>query len=263
MMPNRIDNVFTNHNILKLMTHVVAGYPSIDDNIRLIKKMAENGVDLVEIQVPFSDPLADGPTIMRATQQALNNGINPYDCFALAKEVSNYVEFPLIIMSYVNIPFRMGVEKFISKCVEAGISGAIIPDIPFDELDSDYYSIAKKYGLYAIPVISPDVKTERLKIVAQKGDGFIYSTLKVGITGALQQINNSGLLFLDTIRQYTSLPIAAGFGISSPHHIQQLKGKADIAVIGSHIINVYDNHGIEAVAEFISQCKTEVLNAKN
>jgi len=260
-MVNKIDTVFARKNGLKLMTHVVAGYPSINENIELIHAMAENGADLVEIQIPFSDPLADGPTIMRATQNALNNGITPDDCFKLAEQLNNIVNIPLLIMSYINIPFNMGIESFVTHCAGAGISGLIVPDIPYDEQDDDYFQIVREKGIHPIQVVSPDVQLDRLKKVVDVSSGFIYSTLKVGITGARQQVQNSGLLFLETIQKYTKLPIAAGFGISSPEHVKQLAGKADAAVVGSYIINLFEQQGLKAVSEFIKQCKTETINA--
>ena len=254
-MANPIDDVFLSSDHLKIMTHVVAGYPDRETNKRLIKMMAESGVDMVEIQIPFSDPLADGPTIMAANQHALQSGITPGDCFDLAKELKAEVDIPLLFMTYFNIPFHVGMEKFIARSVDSGISGLIIPDIPFDEEGENYLQLSKNYRIHPIQVVSPDVEAERLKKITQLADGFIYTTLKVGITGVRKKIDDKGLAFINTIRKYTSLPLAAGFGISSAEHFKQLQGKADVAVIGSHIINLIDNHGIEEVRAFVRQCK--------
>lgn len=249
MKPNKIDNVFTDDR-LKLMTHVVAGYPDMETTERLVIMMAQCGVHLVEIQIPFSDPLADGPTIATANQVALENGVTPDHCFQLAERLHHRVNIPLLFMTYANIPYHMGIETFIRRSCESGISGLIIPDLPFDQFP-EYPGLANANQCYPIPVISPGTGPERLDNILIHAGGFIYTTLRVGITGARHQIEPQGLAFLDTLRRECSLPIAAGFGISSPQMVDQLKGKAHAAVIGSHIINLLNNHGIDAVANFL------------
>ncbi len=156
-------------------------------------------------------------------------------------------------MTYANIPFSMGFEKFVKRSCEAGISGLIVPDLPFDE-DSPYLEIAVEHDCYPIPVVSPGMSRDRLSAIAGSARGFIYTTLRVGITGARKQIDNRGLSFLDTLKEYTSLPIAAGFGISSAEMVKQLENRADAAVIGSHIINLLNQQGIDAVGRFIHGC---------
>ena len=138
-----------------------------------------------------------------------------------------------------------------SRSAEAGISGLIVPDLPFDEDAQGYAELAREYNLYAIPVISPGISSERLTAISRQAQGFIYTTLKVGITGASRRLDPRGLEFLHTLRAHTSLPIAAGFGISSPEHAQMLHGKADAAVIGSHILNLVKNSSISRVKEFL------------
>ena len=251
-MTNRIDGIFSGKKDLKIMTHVVAGYPDIETSKRLIQTMADNGVSLIEIQIPFSDPLADGPTITRANQYALDLGIKVEDCFQLAEEMSGCVDVPLLFMTYVNIAYQMGLERFVTKSAEAGISGLIFPDIPFDETHMNYLEITRKQSLHPILVVSPDIKTERLKTLSKKASGFIYTTLKVGITGAQKKIDPSGLEFINTIRKSSNLPVAAGFGISSKEHIHQLRGKADAVVIGSHLIELFHMGGVEKIADFLS-----------
>lgn len=237
------------------MTHVVAGYPDLETSKKLIHMMANIGVDMVEIQIPFSDPLADGPTIMAANQKALENGTVPGNCFEMAEELNKNIDLPLLFMSYVNIPFHMGIKTFIAKSAACGISGLIIPDIPFDEQNENYIVEARKFNIHPIQVISPDMKPQRLEQVAHISSGFIYTTLKIGITGARKQIDPGGLAFIDTIRTYTDLPIAAGFGISSPEQIKTLRGKADMVVIGSHILNLLNREGIDQAMEFLRECK--------
>jgi len=157
-------------------------------------------------------------------------------------------------MTYGNIPYSMGMENFARRAAESGISGLIVPDLPFDD-SPDYLEAALSYGLYPIPVVSPGMSRERLQRVVGAAGGFIYTTLRVGIIGARKRIEPGGLEFLETLRSYSSLPVAAGFGISSPEMVAQLDGHTDAAVIGSHLINVYNNSGIEAVGQFIRECK--------
>ena len=254
-MANKIDEVFGKNEELKIMTHVVAGYPDLETSGQLIKVMAESGADLVEIQIPFSDPLADGATIMEATQHALNAGITPEHCFELAHTLKDTVDIPLLFMSYANIPYKYGVEQFIIKSKEAGIQGLIVPDLPIDEENENYFSIIKNYDVHPILVVSPDMNEDRLASVAKHGSGFIYSTLKVGITGAMNAMKQEGLFFLDVLRKHTPLPIAAGFGISKPEHVAHLRGNADAAVIGSRVITLFNEEGLDGVRDLILQCK--------
>lgn len=253
-MTNPIDKVFADRKALKLMTHVVAGYPDLETTETLIRVMAESGADLVEMQIPFSDPLADGPTIATANQAALDNGITPEHCFRLAEKLKSSVDIPLLIMTYANIPFSMGIEQFVKRCSESGISGMIVPDLPFDQ-SPWYLEAAEKYGCFPILVVSPGMSSERLAEIVQQARGFIYTTLRVGITGARKTIHESGLRFLETLRACTSLPIAAGFGISSAEMVNQLQGRADGAVIGSYIIEILNKQGIDEVGQFIRSCK--------
>lgn len=263
-MKNAIEKIFTAPSTgkaesgkrLKLMTHVVAGYPDLETNERLIRTMAENGADLVEIQIPFSDPLADGPTISTANQAALENGVTPGDCFRLAERLREKVDIPLLFMTYTNIPFRTGFKKFAQSCRDAGVSGLIIPDLPLDE-GREHLDIIKTSGLYTIPVVSPGMSDQRLAAATGAAAGFIYATLRVGITGARHQADEKGLIFLDKIRSCTELPIAAGFGISSVQMVKHLEETTPVeaVVIGSHIIDLVNREGINAVGHFIRKIK--------
>lgn len=254
-MVNPIDSMFAGPAGSRLMTHVVAGYPDLQTSRRLITLMAGAGADLVEIQFPFSDPLADGATIMAANQAALEGGITPAACFAMAAALKRALKTPLLLMTYANIPFQMGWKRFISGAAEAGFSGLIIPDLPFDEENGPSLSMAKQHGLYIVPVISPGMATSRLKKILRFAEGFIYVTLRVGITGTVEEIDPRGVKFIETVRRYTSLPVAAGFGISSSRQVMLLRERVEAVVIGSHVINLYNRRGEGAVKEFIRLCK--------
>jgi len=254
-MTNEIAARFRNRERLLLMTHVVAGYPDPATSRTIVETMAGSGADLIEIQIPFSDPLADGPTITAANRIALENGMRPRDCFAMVRDLSARLSTPLLIMTYVNIPFQMGLERFAAACAEAGAAGAIIPDLPRDEIDQDLPALLSEHGLAHVPVLSPGMRPDRIRTVLEGASGFVYVTLRTGVTGALSEIGGRGLDFLDVVRKATALPIAAGFGISSPEHIRLLEGKADAVVVGSRVIDLFNREGLDGVRAFLEGCR--------
>jgi tryptophan synthase alpha chain len=254
-MKNRIDLALKEAKGIQLMTHVVAGYPSLDVNADLIRLMARRGVRLVEIQIPFTDPLADGPTIMRANQAALDAGITPAHCFELCAALSSELDVAFMLMTYANIPYALGMEAFLDKAAASGASGTILPDLPWDEADGDYAQAARQRGLHPIMVISPDTPAPRLAGILERASGLLYTTLKVGITGAGAIMDQAGVDYVKALKAKAGLPIAAGFGISRSEHVRMLDGLADVAVIGSHIINLMDAGGLGAVDDFLAVCQ--------
>jgi tryptophan synthase alpha chain len=254
-MENRIDLALKEAKDIQLMTHVVAGYPSLEANEELIRLMARCGVKLIEIQIPFTDPLADGPTIMRANQAALDAGITPDHCFDLCARLSTELDVAFMFMTYANIPFAMGLGNFLDRAAASGASGLILPDLPWDEADGDYAEEARRRGLHPVMVISPDTPETRLQSILKRAAGLLYTTLKVGITGAGATMDQAGVDYVRNLKAKAGLPIAAGFGISSPEHVRMLSGLADAAVIGSHIINLLDAGGLGAVDDFLAACR--------
>jgi tryptophan synthase alpha chain len=244
----------SNKQKIKLMTHVVAGYPSLQATEKLVLDMAKAGVDFIEIQIPFSDPLADGPTIMEANDLALKNGTTVQDCFTLMKKLSAQVNIPLLFMSYYNILFNYGVENFCKKAHACGAQGLIIPDIPIDEEEHDHFiANCERYHLNHIRLLSPSSTEDRIKLNAQVQNGFVYCTSRVGTTGTKNKLSPDLKNYLKKIRRYISVPIAVGFGISRPEHVQALIGHADIAVIGSSIIEKIKKDGINSIQDFIKK----------
>ncbi|MBU0934258.1 MAG: tryptophan synthase subunit alpha [Spirochaetes bacterium] len=234
-----------------LMTHFVAGYPAMAESRVLAEALAAAGADILECQLPFSDPLADGPSIMQANQQALDNGSTPKSGFALLDGLSARTGCPLIIMSYVNIAYRMGWEKFALACKKAGAYGLLMPDLPLDEGGAEFQDLLAAQGVHLLPVVSPGMEDERLALVLRKARGFIYATLRSGVTGARSGLESSSLDFLRRIHQHSTLPVAAGFGISDKVQIDSLQGLADIVVIGSHLLDLYRTSGLTAVQRFV------------
>jgi tryptophan synthase alpha subunit len=221
-----------------LMTHVVVGYPTLAKTRELVVEMAENGADIIELQIPFSDPLADGPTIMRACEKSLENGTKVADAFAVMKELTARVSIPLLFMAYYNTVFNYGVEKFCKDAQTAGASGLIVPDMPIDEEGEEhFYALAKQYNLNAIHVVSPASTEERLQKNAVMATGFLYCTARQGITGVQAELDPQLSSYLKKIQSHFSIPIAVGFGISKKEHLHALSPHADIAVIGSALID--------------------------
>jgi tryptophan synthase alpha chain len=245
-----------------LMTHVVVGYPTLDETINIVRTMAENGVDFVELQIPFSDPLADGTTIMKACEESLAHGTKVADAFRIMKTLSSEVSIPLLFMSYYNTVFRYGVEEFCKDAKEAGASGLIVPDMPIDEEEEEhFYEFAKKYDLHTIQVMSPASTDERLEKNARIANGFVYCTARQGTTGAKTELDPTLVAYLNRVKQFVTTPIAVGFGISKREHIEALQGVADIAVIGSAIIDVVKKADAfsraNAVKKFLNDLRVE------
>jgi tryptophan synthase alpha chain len=235
-----------------LMTHVVIGFPSVEATIQLVKEMAASGVDFIELQIPFSDPLADGPTIMHANDIALAGGITREDCFRVMEELSAAVDIPLLFMGYYQTVFRTGVEEFCRRARAAGAQGLIIPDIPIDEEGYEHFLRAcKKHKLCPVRLFSPTSTEERIKLNAAVQSGFVYCTSRSGTTGANNEIDPSLVEYLNTVRKYIHVPIAVGFGISKPEHVAALVGQADIAVVGSAVIDLIEKQGVAAVPQYI------------
>ncbi|MBI4038557.1 tryptophan synthase subunit alpha [Candidatus Daviesbacteria bacterium] len=239
---------------LGLMTHVVVGYPSLETTEFLVRVMEEAGVDFIELQIPFSDPLADGPIIMRACEKALENGTRVKDAFELASRLSKQVKISLIFMAYYNTVFKYGTKKFCQDAKNVGISGLIIPDIPLEEEQQEYFiKHCKEAGLKNIRVISPVSTLERLKKNAEVASGFVYCTARQGITGVKEELDPNIATFLDKVKKLFKIPVAVGFGISKREHLNQLFNYADIAVIGSAIIDVINKSEQNEIGKNINQ----------
>ena len=233
-----------------LMTHIVIGYPSMEESFQIVKSMVESGVDLMELQIPFSEPIADGPVILRANQQSLAAGATVDKCLEFSQRAAEDFDIPFLFMSYYNILFKYGVKRFVSAMVEANIKGAIVPDLPPEE-GKEYLESMTDQKLDPIFIISPTTSPERMKHLASFAGGFIYCVARKGVTGANTDFSVQLQNYLANCRQATSLPLALGFGVKNKTDIDFLKGKADIAVIGTQTIRLMEQEGVEAVEGFI------------
>lgn len=233
------------------MTHLVLGYPSFETNREVIRQMADNDVDCIELQIPFSEPMADGPVILKANQDALARGTKVADCIRFAKEIIS--EFPgvnFLFMTYYNIFYRYGEEAFIKKAAEIGIKGFIVPDLPPEE-GADYIKLSKNNDTAPIMFFTPTSSEERMREVQQLGDGFIYCVARKGVTGKQTEMDDTLAQHLDRYRAATQLPLAVGFGISNREDVAILEGKADMAIIGTATIRLVDEQGPASVGPFI------------
>ena len=249
MLESYIRNRLEEKDIL-LMTHIVMGYPSFDDSLRIIQIMVDAGVDLMELQIPFAEPISDGPVIVRANQEALKGGVTVKDCFKFIEQVTRTFDIPFLIMSYYTIPFRFGLKRFVNNMSNCGLRGAIIPDLPQEE-GREYLDAMVDRDLAPILIFSPATSLERMGYIASSARGFIYCVARKGVTGENTDFSGKLTTFLTRCRQGTTLPLALGFGVKEKGHIDFLKGKADIAVIGSQTIRVMEQKGIASVGDFI------------
>lgn len=240
-----------------LMTHIVGGYPTITASEKIAQTMLDAGVDFLEIQIPFSDPMADGPTIAKANTVALKNNVTPDDCINLLKKLKKRTKVPLLLMTYYNIAFRYGLAKFCKNAKKAGCYGLIIPDLPIDEEKSEkYIKICKKEGLHPIQVISPLTPEKRLKKIGTVASGFMYCVARLGTTGENRSANSHLKIDLQKVRKYIKKPLALGFGISTAKDVRAAHQNATIAVIGSKILNLYNaappGKKLQKIREFLN-----------
>ena len=234
---------------LLLMAHVVVGYPDLEASFELVKTIVSAGVDLMELQIPFSEPIADGPVILKANQSALAAGIKVDDSFAFANRVTRAFDIPFLFMTYYNIAFKRGEARFFSEAKVAGIRGTIVPDIPPEEGET-YVQAALAHDVDPIFIFSPTTTPDRLSYLAGFGRGFFYCVARKGITGAETRFSSDLDEYLGRCRKVTQLPLALGFGVSQKKDVDFLKGKVDIAVVGSQALRILNTDGVEAVGHF-------------
>lgn len=238
------------------MMHLVAGYPDMESSRVIAKNILEEGADILEVQIPFSDPVADGPVIAGANEKALANGATVASSLAMIKGLVAETEKPIIIMSYFNIIYRYGVSAFCETVSSMGVQGLIVPDYPVDEDAADQLLDAcKAYDLAFIQVLASTSRAERIQTLLHNATGFVYCTARTGITGKKTVVNEQTLTYLERIRKLTELPIAVGFGLSSKDQVSALHSHAEIMIVGSALIKTYMNkplpEGLDAIKRFI------------
>jgi len=238
-----------------LVAYLTCGDPDLRTTREVALAAIDAGAEVIELGVPFSDPVADGPVIQRASERALRNGTSLEQVLKLATEIRNESDAGLIIFSYLNLVLRMGLEQFASKAAAAGVDGALITDLPVEEAD-EYLRHMRKRNLETVFLAAPTSTDERLKWIADSSTGFVYAVSRTGVTGAQKELSEDAQKLVQRLRKFTRLPIAVGFGISGPEQFASVSQYADAAVVGSAIVQTIErNPGREAqaVAELIKQ----------
>lgn len=250
-------NVFSNGKAF--IPFITAGYPTLDDTYKFILKMEEAGADLIEIGIPFSDPIAEGPVIQNASNVALQNGATLDKIFDMVQKLREVTNIPLAFMTYANVVYKTGIMKFIQKCDELNVRGLILPDIPYEE-KNEFDEIAKKYDVEIISFIAP-TSSERIKMIAESSRGFIYLVSSLGVTGVRDEITTDLASIINTIKETTITKVAVGFGISTPKQAKEVAQYADGVIVGSKIIKIIDELGSNAEDEiyrFVSEMKKAI-----
>lgn len=235
---------------------ITCGDPDLETTAAAVRAAAANGADLIELGVPFSDPTAEGPVIQGANLRALKGGVTTDKIFAFVKELRQDVKLPMVFMTYANVVFSYGAEKFISTCKEIEIDGLILPDLPYEEKE-EFLPVCHKYGVDLISLIAP-TSENRIAMIAKEAEGFLYIVSSLGVTGTRSEIKTDLASIVKVVRQNTSIPCAIGFGISTPEQARKMADIADGAIVGSAIIKLLEKYGKNApgyIGEYVKEMK--------
>ena len=252
---NRISKTLAKEEKL-LSIYFTAGFPNLNDTVPILKQLEKSGVDMIELGLPFSDPLADGPTIQESSTQALRNGMTTDKLFKQLKDVRKHISVPLIIMGYFNPMMQYGVERFCQKCQEVGIDGLIIPDLPVDVYHENYQKLFQKYGLLNMFLITPQTPDERIHYIDKVSQGFIYMVSSAATTGAQNSFGDVQAEYFKRIGAMNlNAKLLVGFGISNAETYQAATAHSKGAIIGSAFIKHLEANGAESVSDFIAQIR--------
>lgn len=260
---NRIEKCFSDlkeRNEKALITFITAGDPSLEATERAVFEMFDNGADIIELGVPFSDPVAEGVTIQKSSLRSLKNGTNLTKIFETVKRIREKTEKPLILMMYINTIFVYGTDRFFADCKQYGIDGVIVPDMPFEERD-EVQEYAEKYGVLNINLVAPTSRN-RIEKIASESKGFLYCVSSTGVTGVRSGYTTDFEDFFGTIRKYAKCPCAVGFGISGPEQAKKMSGYCDGVIVGSAIVRIFEEKGADApkaAGEFVKSLKEAIL----
>ena len=236
---------------------VTCGDPDLETTKRILSELQKNGADLIELGIPFSDPTAEGPVIQGANIRALKNGITTDDIFKMVEEVRGEITVPMVFMTYANVIFSYGMDRFFEKCQQISMDGVILPDVPFEEKD-EFDKVASQYGIDFISMVAP-TSEDRIAMIAKEAKGFIYIVSSLGVTGTRTSITTNVKDLVDQIRKVTDVPCAVGFGISTPEQASNMAEISDGAIVGSAIVRIIAENGKDApshVGEFVKNMKS-------
>ena len=240
---------------------LTCGDPDLETTAAAVRAAAEAGADLIELGIPFSDPTAEGPVIQGANLRALKGGVTTDKVFALVKELRKDVTIPLVFMTYANVVYSYGADRFLANCAEAGVDGLILPDLPFEEKE-EFLPTCRKYGVDLISMIAP-TSEDRVAMIAREAEGFLYLVSSLGVTGERSEINTDLAAIVRTVRENTKIPCAVGFGISTPEQARAMAALSDGAIVGSAIVRIVEEYGKEAperVGRYIKAMKQAVAD---
>ena len=255
---NTLASIFSRAGHKALIAYVAVGYPSIKDTLEVVPMLASGGCDAIELGIPFSDPMADGVTIQKASFGALANGVTPQICLEVAQQLQQKVDVPLLFMTYLNPVYRYGYAEFCAESAASGVKGLIIPDLPPEE-GLSLEEAARKQGLDLVYLLAPMSTAERVGLVAKRATGFIYLVSVSGVTGARESLPDNLKDFVARVRSVTQKPLCVGFGISTPEQAGEVARIADGVIIGSRVIQLMEiNDGFASLKDFVKEARKAV-----
>jgi len=238
---------------------ITCGDPDLETTVKVVREAAANGADLIELGIPFSDPTAEGPTIQGANLRALTGGVTTDKIFDMVKELRKDVTIPMVFMTYANVVFSYGAERFLKTCSEIGIDGLILPDLPYEEKE-EFHPVCAKYGVDLVSLIAP-TSENRISQIAKDAEGFIYVVSSLGVTGTRSEIKTDLESIVKAIRENSKVPCAIGFGISKPEQAKKMADISDGAIVGSAIIKIIEKYGKDSpkyVGEYVKSMKDAI-----
>ena len=238
---------------------ITCGDPDLETTAAAVRAAAANGADLIELGIPFSDPTAEGPVIQGANIRALQGGVTTDKIFDLVRELRRDVTIPLVFMTYANVVFSYGAERFLSTCRDIGIDGLILPDVPYEEKE-EFLPQCRQYGIDLISLIAP-TSHNRVAMIAREAEGFLYIVSSLGVTGTREEIRTDLASIVEVVRQNSQIPCAIGFGISTPEQARQMAGLSDGVIVGSAIIKILEKYGTQAppyIGEYVKSMKEAI-----
>ena len=238
---------------------ITCGDPDLETTAAAVRAAAANGADLIELGIPFSDPTAEGPVIQGANIRALRGGVTTDKIFDLVRELRRDVTIPMVFMTYANVVFSYGADRFLSTCRDIGIDGLILPDVPYEEKE-EFLPQCRQYGIDLISLIAP-TSHNRVAMIAREAEGFLYIVSSLGVTGTREEIRTDLASIVEVVRQNTQIPCAIGFGISTPEQARQMAGLSDGVIVGSAIIKILEKYGTQAppyIGEYVKSMKEAI-----
>ena len=260
MTDNRISNAFKNGKAF--IPFVTCGDPDLETTGKIVRAMAENGADLIELGIPFSDPTAEGPVIQGANIRALSGGVTTDLVFDLVRDLRKDVAVPMVFMTYANVVYSYGAERFIATCRDIGVQGLILPDIPYEEKE-EFLDLCHEYGVELVSLVAP-TSANRIAMIAKEAEGFLYIGSSLGVTGTRTEISTDLDAIVKVVRENTDIPCAIGFGISTPEQAAKMGAIADGAIVGSAIVKLVAEYGRDAagpVGDYVKSMKEALRNS--